>query len=139
MIAIPWRSNWLAARMLVWVLALQAFIRVLALPRVVRLVEPRSLTSSPHERDVRRIVALAQTVTSRATKRPETMCLVRSLVAYRYLARAGVHPELHVGFERGVGRLRGHAWVAVNGAPVTDRPDAVESLSPAMVFVPLAR
>ena len=48
------------------------------------------------------------------------MCLVRSLVAYRYLARAGVQPELHVGFERSVGGLRGNAWVMVNGAPVTD-------------------
>ena len=57
------------------------------------------------------------------------MCLVRSLVAYRYLARAEAQPELHVGFERGAGALRGHAWVVVNGAPVTDRPDAIASLT----------
>ena len=76
-----------------WVAALRVLVRVLPLPRVVRLAEPRSVTSSPHERDVRRIVALAQTVTSRATERPETMCLVRSLVTYRYLARAGSTPS----------------------------------------------
>ena len=135
MTAVAWRSAWLVARMAAWVMVLRVLVRVLALPRVVRLAEPSSLTSSPHERDVRRIVALAQTVTSRATRRPETMCLVRSLVAYRYLARAGVQPELHVGFERSVGGLRGHAWVMVNGAPVTDRPDAIASFMPSMAFV----
>jgi Transglutaminase-like superfamily len=139
MTGIAWRSNWLAARMGVWVLVLHVLVRVLPLPRVVRIAEPRSLTSSPHQRDVRRIVALAQAVTSRATRRPETMCLVRSLVAYRYLARAGVRPELHVGFERTEGTLRGHAWVVVEGAPVTDRADAIASLMPTMAFVPPAR
>lgn len=135
MIAVPWRSAWLGARMVLWVLALRVLVRVLALPHVVRLAEPTSLTSSPHERDVQRIVALSQTVTSRATRRPETMCLVRSLVAYRYLARAGVQPELHVGFERSVGGLRGHAWVMVNGTPVTDGPDAIASFVPSMAFL----
>ena len=135
----PWRSRWLAARMAAWVMALRVLVRVLALPRVVRLAEPRSATSSPHERDVSRLVALAQTVTSRMTDRPETMCLVRSLVTYRYLARADAHPELHVGFERGDGTLRGHAWVVVNGAPVTDHPDRIASLTPTMAFMPLAR
>ncbi len=139
MIAVPWRSAWLGARMVLWVLALRVLVRVLALPHVVRLAEPTSLSSSPHERDVRRIVALSQTVTSRATRRPETMCLVRSLVAYRYLARAGVQPELHVGFKRSEGILRGHAWVAVSGTPVTDHPETIASLTPSMAFVPLAR
>jgi hypothetical protein len=139
MTGVPARSTWLAVRMAVCVMALRVLVRVLALPRVVRLAEPRSLTSSPHERDVGRIVALAQSVTARATRRPETMCLVRSLVAYRYLARAGVHPELHVGFEREQDRLRGHAWVVVDGAPVTDRPDAIASLMSSVAFVPVAR
>ncbi len=133
------RSRWLAARMALWVVALQGFVRLVPLPRVVRLVEPRTRTSSLHERDVQRIVALAQTMTSRVTRQPERMCLVRSLVAYRYLARAGLDPEFHVGFRRGEGLLVGHAWVEVNGAPVTDRPDAIATLTTTMAFVPLAR
>ena len=122
-----------------WAVAARGLVRFVPLKRLVRLVEPRTATRSSHERDVTRIVALSQTVTRYTASRPETRCLVRSLVAYRYLARAGRRPELHVGFERTAQGLRGHAWVVLEGAPVTDDPRDVAALTLSMAFVHGAR
>lgn len=131
-----WRSLWLAGRMACWTAAIRVMVSVVPLGRLVRLVEPRSPTRSPDKREISRIVALSQTVTRYTTSRPQTRCLVRSLVAYRYLALAAHKPELHVGFERTAQGLRGHAWVAVAGAPVTDEARDIQSLTTSMKFVP---
>jgi Transglutaminase-like superfamily len=134
-IALNWRSLWLGWRMACWAVAARLLVRVVPLRQLVRLVEPRAASLLPHERDVTRIVALSQTVTRYTASRPEARCLVRSLVAYRYLALAGRRPELHVGFERTAQGLRGHAWVVLEGAPVTDDPRDLAALTPSMAFV----
>jgi hypothetical protein len=103
--------------------------------RLTRWVEPRSRTRSVHDRDVRRIVALSRRATAAMSRRPETMCLVRSLVAYRYLIRAGERPELFLGFERAES-LTGHAWVEIDGQPVTDDPAALANMQLSLVLRP---
>ena len=131
-----WRSWWLAARMAGWVALLRLGVRRVSVTRLVRFVEPEKTTTVAHERDISRIVALSQRVTAALAERPETQCLVRSLVAYRYLIRAGVRPELRVGFERPGAALRGHAWVELDGMPVTDDHAAVAHLTTTLAFRP---
>ena len=133
---IRWRSWWLAGRMVVWVALLRLAISVVPVERLVRFVEPGTTTAVSHERDVHRIVALAQRATAALSRRPETRCLVRSLVVYRYLLRAGERPELRVGFERAGSSVRGHAWVALAGQPVTDDPAAIAGLTTSIAFLP---
>jgi len=53
-------------------------------------------------------------------------CLERSLVLYRYLARANADPRLVVGMARPDEYL-GHVWVTVDGQPLLETP---ESLAP---------
>ena len=131
----PW-SWWLAARMACWVAVLPAALTMLPVARVVRLVEPSRRATRAHDRDRDRVVALAQRVTAVLSRHPETRCLVRSLVVYRFLLRAGCAPELRVGFERTEAGLRGHAWVLVDGAAVTDTAARLAALTPAMTFGP---
>jgi hypothetical protein len=51
----------------------------------------------------------------------EDICLERSLLAYRFLSRAGADPQLVIGI-RGPGvSLIGHAWVVVDGEPLFER------------------
>jgi hypothetical protein len=83
-------------------------------------------------------VALSQRVTAVLSRHPEKRCLVRSLVLYRYLLRAGLAPELQVGFERTESGLRGHAWVCVDGVAVTDSQARIATLTPAMTFAAAA-
>lgn len=133
------RSWWLAARMAAWVAVLPAALRILPVARVARFVEPARRTSGAHDRDRDRLVALSQRVTALLSRHPERRCLVRSLVLYRFLLRAGYAPELQVGFERTEAGLRGHAWVRVDGMAVTDRQSQLVGLTPTMTFAPAAR
>lgn len=104
--------------------------------KVVRLVETRHRGFRADDRDCERVVALAQRVTAVLSRHAETRCLVRSLVVYRFLLRAGLAAELRVGFERTEMGLRGHAWVLVDGVAVTDSAAQLAGLTPAMTFVP---
>jgi hypothetical protein len=63
-------------------------------------------------------------------------CLQRSLLLYRVLSRAGADPTLMVGFLRRNGRIRGHAWVTVDGNPVIEPGPNVVHFSPALGFGP---
>ena len=133
---VGWRSWWLAARMTAWVAMLRLAVRVVPIKRLSRWVEPRSTTPNVHDRDVDRVIALSQRATAALSRRPETMCLVRSLVAYRYLLRAGQRPELLMGFRKVESLLTGHAWVEIDGQPVTDDPAALADVQMSMVLGP---
>jgi hypothetical protein len=121
---------------MMWVAFLRLAVRVVPMARLVRLIEPAAPTASVHDRDLVRIVSLARRATAALSRRPETRCLVRSMVVYRYLLRAGERPELRVGFERAEGRLRGHAWVQVAGLPITDDPAVIAGMTTSVAFLP---
>ena len=129
-------SWWLAARMACWVAVLPAALKLFPVSKVVRVMEPGRRAARAHERECSRVVALAQRVTAVLSRHPETRCLVRSLVVYRFLLRAGFAAELRVGFERTETGLRGHAWVLADGVAVTDSAAQLAALAPAMTFVP---
>ena len=127
------RSWWLAGRMLAWALALRVLKR-LPLARLVGLVRPRVAgTAAAFESDPARIIALAHTASAWASGRPETMCLVRSLVGYRYLCRAGLKPALKIGLAR-QDALEGHAWLELDGQAINDHPASVASFTPVVAF-----
>jgi hypothetical protein len=61
-------------------------------------------------------------------------CLQRSLLLYGELARACANPSLMVGFRRERGRLEGHAWVEVDGKPVAELAQPLETFQVALSF-----
>lgn len=122
--------------MLGWRLALPGLKRVLPLPRLVRLVG-----AVEHRDGGAPGTTVSAVVTAvRRLYRPRIPgadnCLERSLLAYRYLLRAGASPELVCGVDRTAQGVVGHAWVMVDGSPVTDRPEAVERFTPVVRFGP---
>jgi len=115
------RTAWLMARMLIWKAALLLLKHVVALPKLVRLVErQRARALDPHER---RRVEYAVRRLGRVLGGGD--CLERSLVTYRFLLRAGVRPRLVIGFDRDNGRVEGHAWVTVDDEPVAESREAL--------------
>jgi hypothetical protein len=98
------------------------------------LVRPRVAgTASAYDSDPARIVALAQTASAWTSRRPETLCLVRSLVGYRYLCRAGFKPELRIGLAR-QDALEGHAWVELDGQAINDHPASIAAFTPVLAI-----
>lgn len=126
---------WLAARMAGWAVVLPVLSRVVPLPALVRLMVPRDAAGAgarDAERE-RRIVALTRLVYTPLV-RADRGCLQRSLVAYRYLARAGAAPRLVVGMRRGEGAVEGHAWVTVDGDVRGDSPARVAGYGTVVAF-----
>lgn len=55
-------------------------------------------------------------------------CLKRSLLLLDLWSRAGLEPELHLGYRRGSASERGHAWITTRGGLSTFRPADVDEL-----------
>jgi len=125
------RDVWLAARMLGWAMVLPLLKRVVPPPALARLMwcPPRGQGDGDR---VETIVALSRLVT-RARPGSARNCYERSLIAYRYLARAGAAPKLVVGVRREGGSISGHAWVSVRGRSLWE-PGGVERFSEVAVF-----
>jgi len=120
-------SAWLLIRMLAWRFSFMVLKRVLPLKTVVRLAEPRRRRATVDSAEQERVEFLA----SRLVRTDD--CLERSLVAYRFLSRAGARPQLFLGFARDSARREGHAWVEVESRPL------LESRATLDRFVPVAQ
>jgi Transglutaminase-like superfamily len=117
--------------MLAWRLALPLLKRALPLPRLVRL----AARAGPGDGAVTPTQVVGASHRLFGERAPESSdCLERSLLTYRFLAEAGVAPELVWGLQRDSGRLIGHAWVLVGGTPVDERPEALERYAPVVTF-----
>ena len=120
---------WLAVRTLGWMCVLPVLKRSMALPRLVRLMWlPARLPRrrSERERQATRIVG-------RLSRASGGNCLERSLILYRYLARAGSDPRLVVGMAKPDDFL-GHVWVTVDGQPVLDSPETLREYTEVVRF-----
>ena len=110
---------WLAIRMVGWRIVLPVLKRALPLPRLARLMwaPPSGKQREPGREE--QIATLARGLSGRRERARFDNCLERSLVAYRYLSRAGAEPELVVGVARNEddGGVRGHAWIRLDGRP----------------------
>jgi hypothetical protein len=119
----------LATRALGWLCVLPALKRTLALDRLVRLMwlPPHSAPrDSGREQQTIRIVA-------RLSRTSGGNCLERSLVVYRYLARANADPQLVVGMAKPDEYL-GHVWVVVKGRTLLETPETLRSYTEVVRF-----
>lgn len=112
-----------------WLSVLPVLKRTLALERLVRLMwlSPRSASrDAGREQQTIRIVA-------RLARTSGGNCLERSLVLYRYLARANADPHLVVGMARPDEYL-GHVWVTVRGQPLLETSETLASYTEVVTF-----
>jgi hypothetical protein len=120
-------TAWLFVRMLAWKYAFALLKRVLPLKAVVRVARPRHVVASADAGARDRIEFILHRFGD------DGDCLERSLVAYRFLTRAGAAPTLVIGIERDATR-RGHAWVTVEGESVVESSDALQAFAPVATF-----
>jgi hypothetical protein len=82
---------------------------------------PRREGGAAAAREAARLVRAA----ARLSPFPST-CLTRSIVLSRLLRRRGLAAGIRIGVRRGEGPFAAHAWVEVDGEPVSDRADVAE-------------
>jgi hypothetical protein len=123
----------LALRMSLWVLVLPVAKRVVPVERLARLMwlDRRAHRDRDRERFAVRLAV-------RLTRFSGRNCLERSLIVYRYLSRDGADPVLVLGID-GARRGDGHAWVTVDGVPVTDSAATLARYEPIVAFGRQAR
>lgn len=72
-------------------------------------------------------------VVARLTRVSGDNCLERSLILYRYLARAGARPCLVVGMAQADEYL-GHVWITVDGHPLLETAEMLRKYQEIAVF-----
>lgn len=123
------RDALLAGQIYGWLCVLPLLKRRLSLARLVRLMwlRPRGAArDGVRERRTIRTVARLSRVSG-------GNCLERSLVLYRYLARANADPRLVVGMARPDEYL-GHVWVTVDGRPLLETAETLASYTEVVGF-----
>lgn len=132
-------SPGIALRLWVWAAALRLLKRVVPLETLVRLMhrKPRRAIRSP---EFERWLEHYLQQDDRFPFRPPSNCLERSLGAYRMFCGANAAPELVVGFRTSpTHRIEGHVWVRVDGRPVAECVETLNSYTAIVIFDALAR
>ena len=116
----------LAARMGAWVVLLSLLMRVLPLPRAMRLVAPRRAVRRPADAaEVEaRLARLLDSLLAADFWVFTPTCWKRAPVLHRYLALKGIETRVLFGVRRGeggAGALNGHAWLEAEGLPLLEK------------------
>ena len=115
----------LAVRMGAWVVALSLLMRVMPLPRAMRLVAPRARRRAPcgDAAEVEaRLAELLDSVLAADFWVFTPTCWKRAPVLHRYLALSGVETRILFGVRRdGRDALSGHAWLEAGGRPILEK------------------
>jgi len=114
--------------MLAWGVLLPILKYVLPLPTLARLAWRGGRGRARNHEHEAKISTLARLVATRSN------CLERSLVAYRFLARASADPRLVVGLGRQEDRVRGHVWVTLDGNPLLESAETLREYTPIVSF-----
>ena len=121
------------ARILGWSIVFRVAKHILPLPWLVRIAWSVRRKAAD-DRELARIVRLTAGVPALRPIRGRDNCLERSLLAYRYLSRAGAAPVLVSGVSRRGEKIAGHAWVLLDGEPVHESAAALAEFLPVVQF-----
>jgi hypothetical protein len=116
-----------------WSLAVPVLKHALPLPTLVRLAwaRPRGERRPGREPEIAQLAWWTSRVQPR--RFPDN-CLERSLVTYRFLARAGARPRLVTGVGRAEGDTVGHVWVTVEDEPVHETAESLRAYGTLVEF-----
>jgi hypothetical protein len=118
----------LALRMGAWVVAVTLLLRVLPLPRALRLVAPRRRAGRPRGSEgaaevQARLARLLDSVLAANFWVFTPTCWKRAPVLHRYLALSGIETRVLFGVRPGAApgdALAGHAWLEAGGRPLLE-------------------
>jgi len=125
----------LAVRVMAWALVLPIVKHVVPIRALVAFMRRHPVRGARDPRLEDRIVAFARWAARLVRWSAGGNCLERALIAYRYLGAANAQPVLVVGVDRPEsGRVRGHAWVLLDGEPAGESRSAVDEFTPMISF-----
>lgn len=113
----------LVARMACWVATLSVLIRLMPLPRILRLMRPKTRVCVPaHPSEVEaRLAHLLDLLLATDLLFFTPTCWKRAPVLYRFLALEGIETRILFGVRKdGGGALDGHAWLEAHGRPLLE-------------------
>lgn len=110
------------ARTVMWLIWLPFARRLLALPRLARVAA--GTAGPPDSPDMKRVDELLWVIRGvlRRTHRRD-FCVPQSLILFRFLRGWGYPATLRFGARVEAGRVKGHAWVDLDGEPVGQSHD----------------
>lgn len=120
-------AAWLLWRMAFWVVTLSQLVKLLPLPRALKLLTPLRPRSPARTEacDPERLSALVEMLLRTGCWVFTPTCWRRAAVLYRFLLLRGMRPRVLFGVRRAAaGGVEGHAWVEVCGrtVPATETP-----------------
>jgi transglutaminase superfamily protein len=128
-----------ALQLWAWAASLRILKHVVPFEALVRFVHtnPRRERSEDVERRLEAYMASNRAFPRRAPGN----CLERSLGAYRLLCAAGSRPDIVVGVRRGTGGvpLEGHVWLTIDGRPIAERSEFLETFSVVVTYDAMGR
>ena len=121
------------ARTGVFAFTLPALLRTLPLPTLVSLMAGDAGDHKDLPETLRQ-VRLTDAVLRRGRGPFRANCAVRSLILLRYLRRIGEPAVIWFGVRRTDGELDGHAWITIDGIPLSENDDPRELYKPTFHF-----
>lgn len=114
-----------ALRMALWVAALSLMVRLLPLPRAMKLVATRrrvAATPDNAAREQARLARILDSVLAADFWFLTPTCWKRAPVLHRFLALKGIETRIVFGVRReGEAALNGHAWLEAGGEPLLEK------------------
>jgi hypothetical protein len=114
----------LVLRMAAWVAALSLLVKLLPLPRIMRVMTPLTRRApAPHPASTQeKIARLLDRLLALDILMFTPTCWKRAPVLYRYLALNGIESRIVFGVRKGdEGLLDGHAWLERGGEPLLEK------------------
>jgi hypothetical protein len=118
------QAFYLMLRMAWWVAALSLLVKVLPLPRVLKLMSPRPSRVPAREDKVLedKLAKLLDRVLAADWLVFTPTCWKRAAVLHRYLALSGIETRIVFGVNKeSEGLLTGHAWLEAEGRPILEK------------------
>lgn len=120
------RRAFLILRMAWWVAILSAAVKLVSLPRALRLVSGSPTQSSSQPEDHQDLATAIDALLSLKVLFLKQICWKRAAILHRYLGQRGVVTTINFGVRKGsAGPLSGHAWLETDGRYIfeTEVPD----------------
>ena len=130
-----WRpSNALLFMRILGLIVLSPVLLRLSLPRLFRLLEPKSTGKTPARPRQERIVRYTEALLSHRGPLPRRSCLRRAITLYYFLSREGAQLEVCFGVAPSNGNLDGHCWLVRDGEPFLESGDPLATFTPMYTF-----
>ncbi len=130
-----WRpSNALLFMRIFGLIVLSPALLRLSLPRLFRLLEPKSTGKTPARPRQERIVRYTEALLAHRGPLPHRSCLRRAITLYYFLSREGAQLEVCFGVAPSGGNLDGHCWLVRDGEPFLESRDPLANFTPICTF-----